>query len=149
MLHSAVLMYLVGCADHTVTNRSFCAVPPSAPEATIEPPPPSPPKPTPVGKVMEVSGYTSSEAETDKDPCEGARSIDICELRARGIQACASNSFPITTLIEVEGLGTCMVLDRMKSQYTNNVDWHFGQGEKAVDTANDFGRQPRKVTKID
>ena len=148
MLQTAVLMYLVGCADHTVATRSFCSVPPSIPKPVDETPPP-PPKTTPVGKVMEISGYTSSEAETDSNPCEGARSIDICELRKRGVQTCSSNSFPLKTLIEVEGLGTCMILDRMDVRYTNNVDWHFGQGKEAVEEANAWGRKRRKVTKID
>lgn len=145
MLFFAVLQYLIGCADHGTTSQSHCSVPPSAPKTVNTTTDDLTPK---TGKVMEVSGYTSSKAETDSRPCEGARSIDICELRTRGVQTCASNSFPIGTLLEVEGLGTCLVLDRMKRKYTNNVDWHFGQGQAAVDAANAWGRRVRTVTKI-
>jgi 3D (Asp-Asp-Asp) domain-containing protein len=144
MLFPAALIALLGCTDH-VTTRSFCAVHDSPIESVhVAVPPPI--APAHVGKMMGISGYTSSKRETDQDPCIAAHSVNICELHEHGVQVCASNSFPHGTVIEVQGLGKCIVVDHMKHRYINHVDWYFGRGRDARKNAKAFGRHNRFVT---
>lgn len=78
--------------------------------------------------VATVTGYTSRPEETDDTPCIAAFGNDICAMKAKGQNVCASNDYPKGTVLHVDGLGTCTVLDRMNRRYTGtgNVDWYFG-----------------------
>lgn len=79
-------------------------------------------------KQATVTGYTSRVEETDDTPCLAAFGHDICKLRAAGRNVCASNDYAKGTILAIEGLGTCEVLDRMNARYTGTgrVDWYFG-----------------------
>lgn len=93
--------------------------------------------------VREVTAYTASVEETDSEPCVGAAGFDICEIAESGLNVCASNAFPIGTFLTVEGLGDCVVFDRMNSRYQNRVDWFMGYDkERAIQ----FGLQKLYVT---
>jgi|CXWL01.1.fsa_nt_gi 3D (Asp-Asp-Asp) domain-containing protein len=85
-----------------------------------------------------VSGYTSRPEETDDTPCIGAWGHNLCEIKQKGTNICASNDFPPGTKMEIKDLGICFVLDRMNSRYTGKqrIDWYFGNDLKA---AKEFG----------
>lgn len=78
--------------------------------------------------IAEFSAYTLSEDETDGDPCIGARNLNLCKLetilKGEGLYICASRDLPLDTLIYIEGIGDCVVLDRMNIRYkgTGNID---------------------------
>ena len=106
----------------------------------------TPPPPTPeiVYKyTAEFSAYSLSESETDGDPCTGARSLNLCKLKPileeRGLKICASRDLPLDTMIDIEGVGQCIILDRMNLRYlgTGNIDILMDSKE----VANDFGRK--------
>ena len=75
-----------------------------------------------------VTGYTSHAAQTDSTPCIAADGSDICARYARGEKICATNDWPMGSILTVESMGTCTVADRMNRRYTGTgrVDWYFG-----------------------
>lgn len=105
--------------------------------------------------MLEVTGYTSTESQTDADPCIIKGRINICRLKRQGHNICASNVFPKGTRVRIDGIdGACTVMDTMPSDQTRDIDWYFGQ-----DPENDpqgplwrkamaVGRHDRKVTVI-
>ena len=82
-------------------------------------------------------------AQTDDTPCVGASGDNLCELVNQGINICAANFVRLGTIIEIEGFGTCVVLDRMNKRYTSRVDIAMGPDEIAK--AKSFGLQRKKV----
>ncbi len=102
---------------------------------------------SPTGTLMHLTGYTSRPEETDATPCIAASNIDICKLYAKNVNICASNDYPFGTLLRVDGMGVCVVLDRMNRRYTGNqhLDWYFG---KDLDAAMEFGTQDLLITKL-
>jgi len=82
-------------------------------------------------------------AQTDSTPCVGASGDNLCELVDQGINICAANFVRLGTSIEIEGFGTCVVLDRMNKRYTSRVDIAMGPDEIA--RAKNFGLQRKKV----
>lgn len=97
------------------------------------------------GRDYVITAYNSVAGQTDSTPCIAASNEDICEIYEAGLNVCASNDYPFYTALHVEGLGDCIVLDRMNSRYTgkNRVDWYKGMDVKA---AKQFGVQTKKVT---
>lgn len=102
--------------------------------------------------TLEVSGYTSSRGQTDATPCIAADQSDICARKRQGELICATNVYPLGSRIHVEGLGTCVVADRMNSRYQAHVDWYFGQDgpreHVRYDRARKIGRATRTVTLV-
>ena len=82
-------------------------------------------------------------AQTDNTPCIGASGDDLCKLVDQGINVCAANFVRLGTNLEIEGFGTCVVLDRMNSRYTSRVDIAMGPNE--IPDAKQFGLQYREV----
>jgi 3D (Asp-Asp-Asp) domain-containing protein len=82
-------------------------------------------------------------AQTDNTPCIGASGDDLCELFEQGVNICAANFVRLGTNLEIEGFGTCVVLDRMNKRYTSRVDILMGPNEIAK--ARQFGLQYREV----
>lgn len=87
-----------------------------------------------------VTMYNSVHEQTDSTPCTAANGKDICALYKAGQNICASNDYPLGTKLTVEGLGDCVVMDRMNRRYTNTgaVDWF---ADKDIKRARSFGRQ--------
>jgi len=79
-------------------------------------------------RMMTVTMYTSRPQETDGSPCTAASNVDICKLHKAGVDTCASNDYRFGTRLTVNGLGTCLVLDRMNRRYTGKgrLDWYAG-----------------------
>lgn len=87
--------------------------------------------------TAEFSAYTLSEAETDQDFCIGSRNLNLCKLKPileeRGLKICASRDLPLDTMISIEGVGECIILDRMNIRYkgTGNIDILMDSKEEA------------------
>jgi len=81
-----------------------------------------------VSQVTVFTAYTLSVDETDKSPCIGAGNNNLCELKPelekQGISICASRDLPLDTLIYIDGIGECIIKDRMNIRYkgTNQID---------------------------
>lgn len=75
-----------------------------------------------------LSAYSSRVQETDATPCIAADGTDICILHAKGERICASNDFKMHSVITIEGVGDCIIRDRMNKRYTgtNRVDLYMG-----------------------
>lgn len=164
-LIAAIILVVLGAyvinTDRAAANTALsriCAVPPSAISTTTEADPDAITHPVSklgsevVGAmlILEVTGYTSTEAQTDNDPCIASDMSNICERKARGELLCAaSRNFALGTRVHVEGLGTCTVVDYMNEKYVMHVDWYFGRDAKGDDTlyrrAKKVGRHYRKV----
>lgn len=87
--------------------------------------------------TAEFSAYTLSESETDQDYCIGSRNLNLCKLKPileeRGLKICASRDLPLDTMISIEGIGECIILDRMSIRYkgTGNIDILMDSKEEA------------------
>ena len=93
---------------------------------------------------MMVTAYNAGDVnQTDDDPCKSATGDDICELLEQGINVCAINSLPFYSILEVDKMGECVVLDRTNSRYKNRVDWAMKLSEK--DRAIKFGKQKLEI----
>lgn len=93
--------------------------------------------------VRTVTMYTSRPEETDASPCIGASGDDLCVLWSRGQAICASNEFPLRSVIRVEGLGECLVLDRMNKRYPTNVDFYNGYDPDCLDGYQQYDSCPQ------
>ena len=85
-------------------------------------------------RLSDVSAYTSRVQETDSSPCIAANGKDICKLHKQGIQTCASNDYKLGAKLKIEGLGECIVSDRMNRRYTGTgrVDFYMGMDLKGA-----------------
>ncbi|MDA0208078.1 MAG: 3D domain-containing protein [bacterium] len=92
--------------------------------------------PTVIAHAIPVSAYNSVPWQTDDTPCIGAEGTNICEIYARGEGVCAANFVPLGTILEIDGLGTCTVRDRMNARYNVRVDWYMGMD---IDAARQHG----------
>ena len=85
----------------------------------------------PVNTVRKITMYNAGDPlQCDNTPCISASGDNICNLLAKGKNICAANFVPLGTMLEIEGLGTCEVLDRMNSRYPENVDWAMEAHQK-------------------
>ena len=102
--------------------------------------------PTP-GLVREVTAYNVGvRGQTSGRPCLGATGENLCRLLARGHKICAANFVDPETILNIEGIGECVVLDRMNRRYAHRVDIAMRKNE--VDRALEFGIQRRHVKVI-
>lgn len=95
-----------------------------------------------VMQSIPVTAYNSVPWQTDATPCIGAQGTDICAYLEAGSNTCAANFVPLGTVLEVEGLGTCVVRDRMNARYYYRVDWYMGMD---VAAAKSFGVQYKQI----
>jgi 3D (Asp-Asp-Asp) domain-containing protein len=99
------------------------------------------------GLVREVTAYNVGVREqTSDDPCVGATGRNLCRLVERGLKVCAANFVDPETILNIEGYGECIVLDRMHRRFSHRVDIAMGMDE--VDRAIEFGIQRRYVKVI-
>ncbi|NQV12295.1 3D domain-containing protein [Candidatus Uhrbacteria bacterium] len=96
--------------------------------------------------VRYISAYNSLPEQTDDTPCIAAKGDDICLYQLLGGNTCAANFLPIGTRLWVDGMGSCIVLDRMNARYTQRIDWYMGMDKEA---AKAFGIQRREVWRKD
>ena len=99
--------------------------------------------PTP-GLVREVTAYNVGvRGQTSGRPCLGATGKNLCRLVAQGLKVCAANFVDHETILNIEGYGECVVLDRMHRRFAHRVDIAMRKDE--VDRALEFGIQRRLV----
>jgi len=94
------------------------------------------------GVIRTITMYTSREQETDASPCISADGTNICQV---SYNVCASNAHKIGQRLKIEGLGECIVKDRMNRRYTNSVDWY---AKYDLARALKFGRQKLEVIEL-
>ncbi|MGA8752145.1 hypothetical protein [Candidatus Deferrimicrobium sp.] len=96
------------------------------------------------GLVREVTAYNVGvRRQTSDTPCIGATGENLCRLVARGLKVCAANFVDPETILNIEGYGECVVLDRMNRRFAHRVDIAMKKNE--VDRALEFGIQRRHV----
>ncbi len=77
------------------------------------------------------------------DPCISANGENICLALEKGYKRCAANFVPLGTRLRVEGVGECLVTDRMNARYHYRVDIAMKVTEK--EQAKEFGLQRLKI----
>lgn len=87
------------------------------------------------GQMREITMYTSRVQETDSTPCISADGTNICKV---DYNVCASNAYPFGTKLRIQGLGDCIVRDRMNRRYKDRIDWYAGMD---LQRALKFGKQ--------
>jgi len=96
------------------------------------------------GRVREVTAYNVGVGrQADDTPCLGSTGEDLCRLVARGLKVCAANFVAPETILNIEGYGECVVLDRMHRRFSHRVD--IAMREDEIDRALEFGLQRRHV----
>jgi len=94
--------------------------------------------------VREVTAYNVGVREQTSDtPCIGAGGHDLCRLLERNVKVCAANFVPLRTILKIEKIGECVVLDRTHRRFAHRVD--IAMREHEVEEALEFGRQRRIV----
>ncbi len=97
------------------------------------------------GIVREVTAYNVGVAEqTSDNACIGASGKNLCRLVDAGRRVCAANFVKLGTVLSIDRLGECVVLDRMHRRFGHRVDIAMRQDE--IDRALEFGLQKRVVT---
>jgi 3D (Asp-Asp-Asp) domain-containing protein len=98
----------------------------------------------PAAVVREVTAYNLGVREqTSGEPCIGATGRNLCRLAKQGLKICAANFVEPDTVLNIEGYGECVVLDRMNRRYAHRVD--IAMQKDQVDEALEFGIQRRLV----
>lgn len=93
-----------------------------------------------------VTAYNSVPGQTDASPCIAANGKDICALHKQGISTCAA-AMPFGIKLEVDGFGTCIVMDRLAPKYANRVDIHMG-GADSIAKAKAWGIRKNTTIRI-
>lgn len=89
-------------------------------------------------KQAEFTAYNSVPGQTDGSPCIGASNHDLCAEAKKGKRICASRNLPLHTILDIEGIGRCEVLDRTSAKVAGTIDIFF---DKDVEGAIHFGRK--------
>jgi 3D (Asp-Asp-Asp) domain-containing protein len=96
------------------------------------------------GLVREVTAYNvGMRGQTSDEPCIRATGKNLCRLVAKGLKICAANFVDPETILNIEGYGECIVLDRMNRRFAHRVDIAMRKDE--VDRALEFVIQQRYV----
>ncbi len=66
-------------------------------------------------------------------------------LEAEGCFVAAPPQFPFGTVMEIDGIGTCLVLDRGGAIKNSRLDLHVGHGEEALLAALQWGKRTVSV----
>ena len=99
------------------------------------------------GLIREVTAYNVGvRRQTSDDPCIGSTGKNLCRLVAQGRRICAANFVDPETILNIEGIGECVVLDRMNRRFAHRVDIAMRKDE--VFRALEFGIQRRQVEVI-
>lgn len=90
------------------------------------------------------TAYTLSKDETDSDPEISASGENLREYQERGERICAARYLPLSTEINIKGIGRCKILDRISKKYDDRIDILFPTKEEALK----FGKQELYYTII-
>ena len=98
--------------------------------------------------ILEVTAYNTVEWQADETPCIAASGLNICTNSPNLYNAdyfVASNDHEFYTLLEIEGLGTGVVVDRLNSRYSGRIDICMGQD---IERAINFGIKELKTKEV-
>ncbi len=97
------------------------------------------------GIVREVTAYNVGIPEqTSANPCIGASGKDLCRLVEAGRRVCAANFVALGTVLKIDNVGECVVLDRMHRRFSHRVD--IAMREDEIGEAVNFGVRKLLVT---
>ena len=99
---------------------------------------PEEPNPAPTTLWVEVSGYSSTEDQTDSTPCITASGYNVCVANTENIVA--TNILPLGSQVmfpDLYGDKIFYVEDRMNTRYQNHADLGFQTRWQALN----FGRK--------
>lgn len=94
-----------------------------------------------------VTAYNSVPEQTDNRPCKAADGTDICLALVRGERACAANCLPLGSIVDIPGIGQCVVRDRTASRFGSRIDVYFG-GRDQIKAARQWGKKTLVLTII-
>lgn len=94
-----------------------------------------------------VTAYNSVPEQTDDSPCIAADGSDICQFFARGERACAANCLPFGSVLDIPGIGQCVVRDRTATRFGSRIDVYFG-GRDQIKAARQWGKKALVLTII-
>ena len=96
------------------------------------------------GIIREVTAYNVGVREQTSDtPCIGAGGHNLCRMLERNVKVCAANFVPLRTILKIEKIGECVVLDRTHRRFAHRVD--IAMREHELEEALEFGLQRRIV----
>jgi 3D (Asp-Asp-Asp) domain-containing protein len=144
LVDMTLLIIFVGCFYSLVWNKTYLSGVKSIPINT-----------TPIIHVIKqqtydkkatFTAYTLNESETDGTPCIGAGNHNLCVEQSKNTRRiCASRFLPLHTIIEIETIGDCEVLDRISYKYSERIDILFKTKEEAIK----FGKKTLNYKVID
>lgn len=85
------------------------------------------------------TAYNAIESQTDGSPCVGAGNHNICEI-SKWKRVCASRLYPLHTVISIDGIGECEILDRTSIKNGKKIDILMPTYEEAIN----FGKKELK-----
>ncbi len=95
-------------------------------------------------RTMPVTAYNTGDInQCWGDPCLSANGENICIALEKGYKRCAANFVPLGTRLNVEGVGQCLVTDRMNERYHYRVDIAMKKDE--LKKAKKFGLKRLKI----
>lgn len=113
-----------------------------------------------------ITAYTSQRRQTDSTPCTPAIHMNICrehdalhkQIPQKNFFFCAAPQhdgtdangleIPFGTILNVQGLGKCKVVDRLSERATpNQLDLYFGRADETR-KAIDFGVKYRTISVV-
>jgi 3D (Asp-Asp-Asp) domain-containing protein len=77
------------------------------------------------------TAYNSVEEQTDQSPCLGSGNHNICEI-GKWERVCASRLYPLHTVIFIEGIGRCEILDRTSIKNGKTINIFYNKDIKAA-----------------
>lgn len=93
--------------------------------------------------VFATANNVGVRGQTSDEPCIGAMGQNLCRLVARGLKVCAANFVDPESILNIEGYGECVVLDRMNRRFAHRVEIAMRKNE--VGRALEFGIRRRHV----
>ena len=96
-------------------------------------------------KTRRVTAYNVGDvSQSDNSPCKSANGENICMALALKYPRCGANFVPFGTKLIINGIGECLVTDRMHKRYPDDVDIAMPLNKKQE--AKDFGVQYLEVS---
>ena len=83
-------------------------------------------------KTAVFTAYNLEESQTDSSPCIGAGNHNLCVEIKKERKICASRVLPLHTIISIEGIGECEILDRTSIKYSGRIDILFPTKAEAI-----------------
>jgi hypothetical protein len=87
---------------------------------------------TRLARTVTITAYEAVPQQTDSSPCHDGR-WNICSMLRAGINTCATGLWERGTVLEMPGLGRCVVSGVQAPKHQGKVDWFCGERPASVD----------------